>query len=138
MTFDIEPTTWFIAACMLYHYATSVKSLVMMMVCTRYIVTKHAGSNALYHLAGAGRPARVPPRPPHVASLGHDVAGPSPALLASVMHYIRVVTRVKTAQQWDHTLACGGSCKLAHTRHKTRFCAIAKQNIIVSASRILN
>ena len=52
-----------IASCALYRYATSIHSMVISLVNTRYIHSKIYTGVARYLLAGVGRPARVPPRP---------------------------------------------------------------------------
>jgi len=60
--FGLEPMISSIAYCMLYRYATSVKSLVTGINSTRYIITRKDWCDFLYLLAG-GRPGRVPRRP---------------------------------------------------------------------------
>ncbi len=52
-----------IASCTLYHYATSVHSMVLSTVNTRYLTTGNYSRVARYLLAGVGRPAWVQPRP---------------------------------------------------------------------------
>ncbi len=48
--------------------------MVLSLVNSRYIYNQFYTGIAQYLLAGAGRPARVPPRPR--AASGHDVTGP--------------------------------------------------------------
>jgi hypothetical protein len=73
MTFSLrfELTTWCMTACMLCYYATSIRSLVMMIVCTRYTDTEHDTLDSLYLPFGDGLWcwSRSAPRS------GHDVTG---------------------------------------------------------------
>ncbi len=57
---------------MLNHYATMVKSLVILMDSTLYIDPGQDIHDTRYPLAGVGRPARSSTAP----SSGHDVTGP--------------------------------------------------------------
>ncbi len=63
ITLEIELRLSCTASCALYHYATSVHSMVTSMVNTRFIATETFTCVALYLLAGVGRPARVQQRP---------------------------------------------------------------------------
>ncbi len=63
ITLGLELMTSCIASCVLYHQATIVQSLVLRMVCTRYLHIRQDTLDLWYLLAGVGRPARVPPRP---------------------------------------------------------------------------
>ncbi len=62
-TFRFEPWISFIASCALYHYATSVHSMVISMVNTWYIAPETYTRVAWYLLAGVGRRALVQQRP---------------------------------------------------------------------------
>ena len=62
MMFGFEQKTSSIPSCMLYHYATSMNSLVTGIYSTRYIITRKDWCDFLYLLAG-GRLGRVPRRP---------------------------------------------------------------------------
>jgi hypothetical protein len=61
-TFRFELWISSIASCALYHFATSVHSMVIPWVNTWYIAPEIYNGVALYLLAGVGRPARVQPR----------------------------------------------------------------------------
>ena len=64
MMLRFEPRTSCILSSTSYHYAMSVNTLVILVVCTRYIYTVLDTRDVLYLLAGDGRQARVPQRPP--------------------------------------------------------------------------
>ena len=61
--FGFEPWILCIASCTIYHYATSVHSMVISVVNTWYIPPKTYNRVARYLLAGVGRRARVQQRP---------------------------------------------------------------------------
>ncbi len=60
MTWGFELSTWCIPSCLIYHYATMVKSLVISMDTILYIDPGQDICDTLYPLAGVGRPALVP------------------------------------------------------------------------------
>ena len=64
MTSGFEPRTSSIACCILIHYATSVNPLVPDMDKSYQLYTKQDIYDTRYLLAGVGRLARVPRRPP--------------------------------------------------------------------------
>ena len=64
MMLRIELRTSCILSSISYHYTARVNTLVILVVCTRYIYTVLDTLDVLYLLAGDGRPARVPQRPP--------------------------------------------------------------------------
>ena len=61
ITLGVEPWISCIASCALYHYATSVHSVVVSMDNTKYIPTETYTRVARYLLAGVGHQARVQP-----------------------------------------------------------------------------
>ncbi len=62
-TFRFEQWISCISSCALYSYATSVHSIVMSLVNSRYIISKIYTGVTLYLLAAVRRPARVQQRP---------------------------------------------------------------------------
>ena len=63
ITLGIELWISCIASCALYHYATSMHSVVVSMDNTKYIAAETYTCVARYLLAGVGRQARVQPLP---------------------------------------------------------------------------
>jgi hypothetical protein len=62
-TFELEQWISCIASCALYHYATSVHSMVISIINTWYIAPETNTRITRYLLFGVGRRARVQPRP---------------------------------------------------------------------------
>ncbi len=143
MMSDSEPGTSGILSSPPYHYATRVNIVVISVVRTRYLYCQCAGHSRRAVPFGWWR-TRIPQRPLRLLLPCHTVPVIQAdhwhwTLLATVtaMHYIRVVlvTRVKTAQQWEHARA---RADMHAQGIKTRFGAIANQNKIVPVGRILN